>query len=229
MNVTTAIKIDQIYANDNKQTPMSKSPSENKIASKNNFSDIDHEALRNKMKVIESEKMNRMYEEMGKAKNMGMQIGKSESATLDNTELTQEQIDDLVFMYQEEKLARDVYLNLSNIWGIDTFSNIAQSEQNHMDAVENILEKYDVEIPVPNDAIGEFELEELQTLYDNLMEQGSVSATEVLKVGKLIEEVDIADLQERIDGAPEDIEAVYQNLLNGSYNHLDAFNKNLEA
>jgi len=137
--------------------------------------------------------------------------------------LTQEQKDGLVFMYQEEKVARDVYNNLYEKWNIKVFSNIAKAEQSHMDAVKSILERYNLDIP--NDEVGVFELEELQKLYDDLVAMGSVSSSEAIKVGVLVEETDIKDLEELIVDAPEDIKVIYQSLLNGSYNHLNAFNK----
>ena len=41
-------------------------------------------------------------------------------------------------MVEEEKLAHDVYLKLYEKWGISIFSNIAVSEQNHIDEVKGI-------------------------------------------------------------------------------------------
>ncbi len=41
----------------------------------------------------------------------------------------------LLFMLEEEKLARDTYEFLDNQWGINQFANIKKSEQSHMDAV----------------------------------------------------------------------------------------------
>jgi len=46
-----------------------------------------------------------------------------------------------------------------------------------------------------------------------------------VKLRVYYEETDIDDLIERMVDAPDDIEIVYQNLLNGSYNHLNAFSK----
>ncbi len=137
--------------------------------------------------------------------------------------LSDEQKAGLVFMYQEEKVARDVYKAMYAKWGSKVFANIAKSEQSHMDAVKAILEKYSLK--VPSDIAGTFELEELQTLYNTLIGMGNVSSNEAMKVGVLVEETDIADLIERMVDAPDDIEIVYQNLLNGSYNHLNAFGK----
>jgi len=108
-------------------------------------------------------------------------------------------------------------------WGSKVFANIAKSEQSHMDAVKAILEKYS--LVVPSDEAGTFELTELQTLYNTLIGMGNVSSNEAMKVGVLVEETDIDDLIERMVDAPDDIEIVYQNLLNGSYNHLNAFSK----
>lgn len=137
--------------------------------------------------------------------------------------LSDEQKAGLVFMYQEEKVARDVYNAMYTKWGNRVFTNIAKSEQSHMDAVKAILEKYS--LVVPSDEAGVFTDSDLLALYNTLIAMGNVSSNEAMKVGVLVEETDIADLIERMVDAPDDIEIVYQNLLNGSYNHLNAFSK----
>lgn len=143
------------------------------------------------------------------------------------TSLTDEQIDDLVFMYQEEKVARDVYIRLNEEWGVRIFKNISRSEQSHMNAVKGLLVKYDIPVPITDENIGGFVLPELQYLYDSLMEKGLQSKMDALEVGVMIEEKDITDIAEKMIGTPSDIERVYGNLLDGSYSHLDAFNKQL--
>jgi hypothetical protein len=144
-------------------------------------------------------------------------------------ELTQQQKDDLTFMYQEEKLARDVYNTLGDIWNARVFKNIQRSEQRHMNSVKYLLNKYNLPTPVLSDDIGVFEDEELQALYNELVEKGKLSLKDALEVGVAIEEKDIADLEAKIVNVPKDIERVFKNLDRGSYNHLRAFNRNLGA
>lgn len=139
--------------------------------------------------------------------------------------LTEDDINGLIYMYEEEKVARDVYNYFYTKYGFRIFTNIASSEQQHMDAVKALLDKY--EIVYPSLEAGEFKDDSLQSLYDNLTAQGDASLNAALEVGVLIEETDIDDLNERIIGAPADIEIIYTNLLNGSYNHLNAFTKQL--
>jgi len=68
----------------------------------------------------------------------------------------------------------------------------------------------------------------LQALYDALVARGSVSPEEALKVGVLIEEIDIDDLNTAIATTEKnDILNVYINLLQGSQSHLEAFQQNL--
>jgi hypothetical protein len=131
-------------------------------------------------------------------------------------------------MYQEEKVARDAYTVLSEKWGSRVFSNIKKSEQRHMDAIKRLLERHNIPIPAIEDETGVFENEDLQNLYNQLMEQGLSSEEEALKVGVAIEETDIADLEERMVGAPDEVVKVFKNLLRGSQNHLRAFNRTLE-
>jgi hypothetical protein len=130
----------------------------------------------------------------------------------------------LVFMREEEKLARDVYLTLAAQWQIPIFSNIAASEQTHMDSIRTLLVRYNVPDPVAGMGVGEFATEHFQTLYADLVTLGSQSLINALTVGATIEEIDIVDLYDRLeDLTHQDIQRVYQNLERGSENHLRAF------
>jgi hypothetical protein len=136
----------------------------------------------------------------------------------------------LTYMREEEKLARDVYISMYNIWGAQIFNNITVSEQRHMDSVKNLLVKYGISDPAEGNDVGKFTNQDLQDLYDQLIEQGSLSLVEALKVGVLIEETDIDDLNSGIASTTrKDIKNVYNNLLQGSLNHLKAFVSNLAA
>ena len=142
------------------------------------------------------------------------------------SDLSEEEASALLFMREEEKLARDVYNKLYEIWGVETFTNIAASEQMHMDEIALLLTRYNLTDPAQ--APGVFTDANLQALYDSLIAQGSLSISDALKVGGAIEEIDILDLQTRLaqtDNA--DIQQVYTNLMNGSYNHLNAFSSAL--
>jgi hypothetical protein len=139
-------------------------------------------------------------------------------------ELSEEETAGLIYMREEEKLARDVYITLYEGWGLPVFKNISQSEQAHTEAVKGLLEAYGLDDPVNIDEVGVFSDPEIQELYDQLILQGSQSLVDALKVGATIEEIDILDLEERLEQTDEpDIQRVYGNLLNGSSNHLRAF------
>ncbi len=139
------------------------------------------------------------------------------------------EIESLVYMREEEKLARDVYLALYDLWGMPVFQNIAASEQAHMDSIAMLLEQYELADPAAGKDVGEFTNPLFQTLYLQLLEQGSQSLAEALKVGAAIEELDIVDLEKSLaQTGNETIIQVYSNLLAGSENHLRAFVTNLE-
>ena len=136
----------------------------------------------------------------------------------------------LLFMLEEEKLARDVYRTLGEIWDTPIFSNIAASEQRHMDAILGLIATYGLDNSMYDETVGRFENRELQAMYDDLVDMGSESVEAALEVGAIIEEVDIADLEEYLSQTTsEDITRVYENLLRGSRNHLGAFVSQLEA
>ena len=140
------------------------------------------------------------------------------------TELSDSEAEGILYMREEEKLARDVYLMFYEEWGFRTFDNIASSEQTHMEAIETLIDRYNLEDPAEGKGIGEFTNQALQELYDQLVEEGSQSLENALKAGAAVEEIDIIDLQQYISQTDKrDIKCVYENLLKGSSSHLRAF------
>lgn len=161
----------------------------------------------------------------GKGKNSANKMSSSV------TSLTQEQKDTLLFIYQEEKVARDVYITLGNYYpNQTTFANIQKSEQKHMNSAKVLCEKYGVDISnVDETDIGVFVVPVLQELYDTLVAQGYQSELSALMVGEYVELTDIDDLEHAQVGMPDDVFKVFENLKEGSYNHLDAFRSALNA
>lgn len=138
--------------------------------------------------------------------------------------LSDEEESGILFMREEEKLARDVYLYFYELYPLPVFTNISKSEQRHTDAIKNLIDRYELKDPVAEDIPGVFIDKKLQSLYDELIKSGSVDRVSALKAGALIEETDILDLEELSKSVDnQDITMVYKNLLRGSHNHLKAF------
>lgn len=156
------------------------------------------------------------------------------ASNLDNippSDLSIAEEESLAFMREEEKLARDVYNALYDIYGTKIFTNIAASEQSHTDAVLALIERYNLVDPMLTDTFGVFVNSELQLIYDTLVTSGSISLLEALYVGATVEELDIYDLQNQKDNVVDnaDIIYVYDNLLKGSRNHLRSFDKQIKS
>lgn len=145
--------------------------------------------------------------------------------TLTKGVLGTEDIARLMYIWEEEKLARDVYATLGEVYGLPVFTNIARSEQSHMEQMNALIERYGLQTPseLPQ---GMFHDAELSNLYNELIELGNQSLAQALEVGINIEVMDIDDLQEAIDSIPaEDVQFVLGQLLMGSQNHLAAFQR----
>jgi len=154
--------------------------------------------------------------------NQGRNGNGTGTTTIPASDLSDAEAASLLFMREEEKLARDVYTKMYELWGMPVFQNISKSEQMHMDQIKRLLDRYGLTDPAL--APGQFTNPALQALYNQLVAQGSASLAYAMNVGVLIEQTDIADLQACIaqtDNA--DIQMVYTHLMNGSYNHLTAF------
>jgi len=164
---------------------------------------------------------------LGQPQNARGTNNKQKSTSVSLTKLERE---NLILMREEEKLARDVYLAMHKKWGARVFGNISQAESRHMNAVASLLSRYRIADPVTDNTPGKFTATRFQQLYTTLVNTGSNSLQDALKVGLKIEEMDIADLRMAIQQTKnQDIKRVLEKLLRGSHNHLRAFSRQLAA
>jgi len=156
------------------------------------------------------------------------------AATLATTGLAQAQtyspdaISSLRYMIEEEKLAGNVYRVFGGLYPtIKPFQNIPKSEDTHMAALVGQAGLAGVDVSdLTSLSAGQFQNSTLQSLYGSLVAQGSTSSFAALTVGKNIELLDIQDLiaARALVPTSSSLYTVYGNLMNGSNNHLNAFN-----
>ena len=142
---------------------------------------------------------------------------------------TAEEIASLTYMREEEKFARDVYRFLFEKWNYAEFDRIATAEQQHFANIGTLLTRYNIPDPAATDTPGVFANPKLTELYGQLTAKGANSLKDAIEVGVTIEKADIDDLSAAIETATKyDIKRVYTNLMQASFNHLDAFESALE-
>ncbi|MCX7087497.1 MAG: DUF2202 domain-containing protein [Methylococcales bacterium] len=136
------------------------------------------------------------------------------------------EINTLLIMREEEKLARDAYQILYGVWEQAVFKNIAASEQKHTDAILKKINLYGLTDPAFPEA-GRFSNPTFQTLYDQFLQwvrQGNMSYIDALGVGATVEDWDIKDLNAAIEATNNlALKTTYQNLLEASKQHLRTF------
>lgn len=160
--------------------------------------------------------------------------------------LTDAQKYTIAYMWNEEKLAKDIYLELNLLYPTQQLENIAtKSETIHQALVEDLVQRYDLNITNLVDykenyseeelrafKSGEFGVQEIQDLYDTLYAEGKQSQQAALEVGCKVEVTDVEDLLDEIKIAEtvdaQDLIATWNVLLSGSYNHYWAFDKGLK-
>jgi len=147
------------------------------------------------------------------------------STTCDFTgTLSDKEKEDLLWMREEEKLARDVYNTFYEKYKVLAFKNIAKSEQVHMKALLYLINGYKLEDPVKSDETGKFTNPGFTTLYNELIQQGNTSLADAYKVGADIERLDIADLKKAVGETDKaNIQRVYTNLSKASEAHLKSY------
>ncbi|HEX6247874.1 MAG TPA: DUF2202 domain-containing protein [Nocardioidaceae bacterium] len=125
-----------------------------------------------------------------------------------------------------EKMTHDLYLVFAEETGDWRFERIAEAESRHLEAVRLLLDRYDVTDPTDGLAQGEFTSDAVQTMYDEYVEEGSESLEAALKVGADHERDDIAALEKFADDVDaDDVERVFEHLVDGSEMHLAAFTR----
>ena len=141
--------------------------------------------------------------------------------------MSEEQSSKLEYLLQEEKLARDVYLQMYKLWWNKKFYNIISSEENHQSQVARLLEKYEIDNPIKELWIGEFRDNEFKNLYEQFIASGSISLANAFQVWVTIEKTDINDIEEtmKLFDAYPDVQQVLTVLLEGSKRHLAAFSR----
>jgi len=106
--------------------------------------------------------------------------------------------------------------------------DIKERIQKNVKQFKTLLDKYEIHDPIVDNEIGAFTNDLFKKLYDELVVKGQTSFKDAMLVGKAIEELDIKDLNERLEQTDNpDIISVYANLKQGSENHLKAFTNHL--
>ncbi len=175
---------------------------------------------------------------------------RGDSASLDNIEASH-----LTFMREEEKLARDVYLTLAELYpNQQVFNKIATtSEQTHTDTMRDKLSQFNLADPNPETnnlpaSLGIFTGAEwgwyFTEKYIALTEKAKSNELAALYVGAYIEELDMQDIaicpQVMIDHgftSPCGLEYTdakalinaYRSLISGSQSHLRSYVGQIEA
>lgn len=146
----------------------------------------------------------------------------TENNTIRN--VTQNDADWMLFIWKEEKAARDLYESLYERTGLTLFLDLARSEQNHMDRIEALMERYGMETPALERGV--FDNQTLQNIYSDLL---SVSSDDdALRAAATFEEISIVDLERAMAGTDNrEIIDVYSGLLAGSRKHLRSYVRDL--
>lgn len=132
-------------------------------------------------------------------------------------------------MWEEEKMARDVYILMLHKYQYRIFMNIMGSEQAHMDSIKHLLDQADISVPVDEKQVGLFSNPEINNLYKCLVAQGEKSRLDAFKVGLEVEITDIDDLTSRLQTVKDPgIRSVYEALREASFRHKAAFERHLE-
>jgi hypothetical protein len=149
--------------------------------------------------------------------------GQAEGASAGASALSARENDGVLFIWEEEKAARDLYTSLYEANNLTIFRNLMRSEQSHMDQAMAVIERYGLAVP-GDDEPGVFQNQTLQEVHDDLLREGLKSDQDALAAAAEFEEISFIDLErELVATETEDVRVVYQGLLAGSQKHLRSY------
>lgn len=142
------------------------------------------------------------------------------SALLPTDSLTPSEIEGLMYLREEEKMAHDLYRAYFLDNNLHIFKKIALAERKHMKATRRLINFYGLTDPAIQ-AAGQFSDTTIQAMYDALLADGLVSPEDALNSAAYVEESDILDLMNELSATSNtNLIFVYSKLLNGSKRHL---------
>jgi hypothetical protein len=140
--------------------------------------------------------------------------------------LTADQATRLAFMADEEKLALDLYTAFAARYSTPVWRNIASSEATHLTTVRTLLSRYGIADPSAGLAAGDYGSAAVDSLYTQLLAQGSASESAAFDVGRTVELDDIAKLDAAAAGVTtSDVTTAYASLRAASTQHLASFTR----
>ena len=138
-------------------------------------------------------------------------------------ELSDAQAEALAVNVEREKLARDLYTAFADATDEVRFAHLAHAESHHLNALQAMLDVYEVTDPTEGNSPGEFTDSEVAADYKAMLEKGSGSEEAALEVARELE----VSLTERLEAAADDVSKdasdvsqVYEHLAFGSEHHL---------
>ena len=153
--------------------------------------------------------------------------GETSTAGASVATLSSREKEGLLFIWEEEKAARDLYTGLYDKNNLTIFLDLVRSESSHMDQARAVIERYGLSVPA--DKPGVFKNRTLQEIYDGLLAEGLQSEQDALRTAATFEEISIMDLEKEISASRTvDVITVYQGLLAGSRKHLRSYVSDLE-
>ncbi|MFB6226179.1 MAG: DUF2202 domain-containing protein [Candidatus Paceibacteria bacterium] len=130
---------------------------------------------------------------------------------------------DLIYLIEEEKVARDLSYKFSQKYDEKIFTEVYKAENTHLKAVQRFIRNYKLDDPTSKNGVGEFKNPQLQKIYDEKLSSGKENKNKAYQSLLWVLEKNINDININKDSTDkDDILFVYNNLIRSSKNHIRA-------
>lgn len=154
----------------------------------------------------------------------GFGYGRGLYLSNDSLSLLDSEAESLLYMIEKEKMAYEIYEELSAQTGLSEFGFASFLEGRQYNKLLFTAERFNLDTSSLSTEAGVFSNDEIQNLYDTLMFEASISTEAAINVAISMEENDIAYLDSAVDNAESVLLGqVYFCLENSSINQINIF------
>lgn len=125
------------------------------------------------------------------------------------------------WMYDQEKLARDLSQELYDEWEEPNFANMVVTHQRHMNELEVTMRRYSLNPPADTNEPGGYRDEQHVELFAELKRRAEEGPLEAVKAVAFLQELHIFEYRLHVElTAEKPVKDTFERLLAGSKNHL---------
>ena len=150
------------------------------------------------------------------------------STTLQNfyvSDLNESVKSDVVYLYELERFAKDIYQKSYDEWGLELFNTLTSTQSLNNSIIAILLDNYNITYNVTPEA-GVYTDDTIQGFYDTYVQETNTTIKDSLSMGVALEEKLVSEIDTLMQNRSlsDDVKIVYEIVKRSTREHIHSFN-----